>query len=92
MGQPISAVLQSLYGNFLEDDTINVLYVIRDAALGASGELIGEEVRNWRDLWDMNDSRFAELDIPIAPSKAGSYVLDIYFNGLSVASASFTVY
>ena len=92
VGQPISAVLQSLYGNFLEDDTINVLYVIRDAALGASGELIGEEVRNWRDLWDMNDSRFAELDIPIAPSKAGSYVLDIYFNGLSVASASFTVY
>ena len=92
VGQPISAVLQSLYGNFLEDDTINVLYVIRDAALGASGELIGEEIRNWHDLWDMNDSRFAELDIPIAPSKAGSYVLDIYFNGLSVASASFTVY
>ena len=51
-----------------------------------------EDVRNWHDLWNNNNSQFAELDIPVAPTKAGDYVLDIYFNGMSVASANLTIY
>ena len=91
-GQPLSVVLQSVYGNYLDYEDINILYVFRDATLGASGELIGEAVFNWHDLWNSNNSQYAELDIPVAPTKAGDYVLDIYFNGMSVASANLTIY
>ena len=91
-GQPLSVVIQSVYGNYLDYEDINILYVFRDTALGASGELIGEDVCNWHDLWNSNDSRYAELNIPIAPTKAGDYVLDIYFNGMAVASANLTIY
>lgn len=92
LGQPLSAVLQSTYGNFLEDDVINILYVFRDTTRGASAEMIGEESRNWHDLWNGNDSHYAELNLPVAPSKPGSYVLDIYFNGYALASANLTIY
>ena len=91
-GQPISAVLQSSYGNYLNNEDIHILYVYRDASGGASPELIGEETRNWHDLWGRSESRYAELDVPIAPTKAGNYVLDIYFNGMAVASASLSIY
>lgn len=91
-GQPLSVVLQSVYGNYLDYEDINILYVFRDTTLGASGELIGEAVCNWHDLWNSNNSQYAELDIPVAPTKAGDYVLDIYFNGMSVASANLTIY
>lgn len=91
-GQPLSAVLQSEYGNFLDYEDISILYVFRDAAKGTSAELIGEEVINWHDLWNENDSHFAELNIPVAPTKPGNYVLDIYFNGMAAASANLTIY
>ena len=91
-GQPLSAVLQSQYGNFLDYEDINILYVFRDTAKGTSAELIGEEVINWHDLWNESASNYAELNIPVAPTKPGSYVLDIYFNGMSAASANLTIY
>lgn len=91
-GQPLSVVLQSTYGNYLDYDDISILYVFRDSAMGASAELVGEGSCNWHDLWNENDSRYAELDIPITPTKAGNYVLDIYFNGMAVTSANLTIY
>ena len=91
-GQPLSVVLQSLYGNYLNSDDINILYVFRDTVRGTSAELIGEESRNWHDLWNESNSRYAELDIPVVPTRAGDYVLDIYFNGMAVASANLTIY
>ena len=85
-------MLQSEYGNFLDYEDISILYVFRDAAKGTSAELIGEEVINWHDLWNENDSHFAELNIPVAPTKPGNYLLDIYFNGMAAASANLTIY
>lgn len=91
-GEQISAVLQSVYGNYLNNEDISILYVYRNAAGGASPELIGEETRNWHDLWGRSESQFAELDIPVAPTAPGNYVLDIYFNGMAVASANLSIY
>lgn len=91
-GQSISAVLQSAYGNYLNSDEINILYVYRDAAGGTSLELIGEETRDWRDLWGRGESQYAELNVPVSPTKAGNYRLDIYFNGMYVASADLSIY
>lgn len=91
-GKPLSAVLQSTYGNYLNDEDINILYVFRDAALGASAELVAEANINWHDLWNEQDSHFAELDLPLAPTRPGDYTLDIYFNGMALASAQLTIY
>ena len=91
-GQPLSAVLQSTYGNYLNYEDISILYVFRDAALGASAELVAEANINWHDLWNEQDSHFAELDLPLAPTRPGDYTLDIYFNGMALASAQLTIY
>ncbi len=91
-GQSISAVLQSTYGNYLNNEEINILYVYRNAAGGASPELIGEETRNWRDLWGRSESQYAELNVPVSPINPGNYTLDIYFNGMYVSSADLSIY
>ena len=43
-------------------------------------------------MWMRDDQTTAELNVPVSPTKAGNYVLDIYFNGLAVTSANLTVY
>lgn len=91
-GQPLSAVLQSTYGNYLNNEDISILYVFRDTALGASAELVAEANINWHDLWNEQDSHFAELDLPLAPTRPGDYTLDIYFNGMALTSAQLTIY
>lgn len=87
-GQPISVVLQNQYGVYLTDmEEFSILYVFRDASGDVAPEWIGEDTATWRELWGKTSAPTAALDIPVAPTEAGSYTLDIYFNGLFVASA-----
>lgn len=92
-GQQISAQLQNSYGVYLDDEVINILYVFRNSAGEVAPELIGEQTLTWREMWTSGDnSRCAGLDFPIAPTAAGNYVLDIYFNGAYAASANLSIY
>ena len=87
-GQPISVVLQNQYGVYLTDmEEFSILYVFRDASGDVAPEWIGEDTATWRELWGKTSAPTAALDIPVAPTETGSYTLDIYFNGLFVASA-----
>ncbi len=93
IGQPISVQLQNSYGVYLDDEVINILYVFRNAAGEVAPELIGEQTATWRQMWTSGDnSRCAGLDLPIAPTTAGNYVLDIYFNGAYAATADLSIY
>ena len=67
-------------------DDIVTAYVIRDA----QGKLVSvdSQTRRWVDMWY---GGYCELDVPSLPSEAGSYTLEIYFNGASVATQAFTV-
>lgn len=68
------------------DDMITILYVIRDA----EGILVraSTEARSWDDMWD---NRYGTLTIPVMPEAPGSYTVQIYFNGTSAATQSFTI-
>lgn len=68
------------------DDTVTTLYVIHDH----EGRLISAKTENrtWDDMWD---NRYGEFVIPTMPSDAGSYTVDIYFDGAAVYSQTFSI-
>ena len=67
-------------------ETVTITYVIRNA----QGQPIQTEVTSvpWRSMWYKN---YCELDIPIMPSAAGDYTMEVYFNGGLVVSQPFTI-
>jgi len=75
---------QQIYQNGFKE--ITNLYVVRDS----SGAVISitNPVRVWAD---MLEGGFGIINLPAVPSVAGSYTVDIYFNGAYVASVPFTV-
>lgn len=91
VGQSISVLLQNSYSVYLDDEQINILYVFRDAQGQVAPELIGEETRTWREMFGVTNSPLAGLNVPTAPTAAGNYTLDIYFNGTAAASISLSI-
>lgn len=67
-------------------DEIVTLYLIRDEA----GRIVSADTQNrlWIDMWYRG---YCELDMPSIPQTAGTYTVDIFFNGASVTSQTFTV-
>ncbi len=67
-------------------DEIVTLFVIRDS----DGNIVSNETqqRTWTSMWYRG---FGRINIPLMPSAPGTYTLDIYFNGASVTSQTFTV-
>lgn len=68
------------------DDTVEILYVIRNAD-GAT-ILHSSETSTWEDMWATS---YCKLNIPIMPGAAGAYTIDVYFNGALASSQTFTV-
>ena len=68
------------------DDMVTTLYVIHDH----EGRLISakSETRTWDEMWD---NRYGEFAIPTMPAEAGSYTVDIYFDGAAVYSQNFSI-
>ena len=91
LGQSISVVLQNSYSVYLDDEEMDILYVFRDADGNVVPELISEETRTWRDMFEAGAVGSAELNVPVSPVSAGSYVLYIYLNGALAASTELTV-
>ena len=67
-------------------DEIVTLFVIRDS----DGNIVSNETqqRTWTSMWYRG---FGRINIPVMPSAPGTYTLDIYFNGASVTTQTFTV-
>lgn len=88
-GQNASMVLYST-GKFKSSaDEITIMYVVRTASGKVLGEFVNSETVVWKDLWSAD--RYAYLDLKIMPQDAGSYSMDIYFNGALVTSKSFSI-
>ena len=54
-------------------------------------KLISNVEDDWHDLWINYNSQYGELDIPAVPTQPGDYSLSIYFNGMFVVSAPFSI-
>lgn len=67
-------------------DSVNIVFAIRDD----SAQLISAEQlsASWEELWT---DGYCPLTLPLAPTQTGQYTVDLYFDGLYVTSASFTM-
>lgn len=86
IGQAASfSVYLSKEYNVAYDDIIT-LYVIRDS----EGKIVSTETqtRAWAEMWLKG---YCELDVPSLPDTAGTYTMEIYFNGASAATQEFTM-
>ena len=85
-GQKASFVvfLNKVYGKNYDDFYIS--YVVK----GEDGSIIDiSSVKTaWTNMWYKN---YCELDIPALPSQAGSYTMEVYFNGCLAAQLPFTI-
>lgn len=68
------------------DDTVEILYVIRNAD-GAT-ILHSSETSTWEDMWATS---YCKLNVPVMPGTAGDYTIEIYFNGALANSQTFTI-
>lgn len=91
LGQPISLVLKASVSFYLDDEEVQVLYIIRSDNGRADPSLVGRETRNWHDLWAPSDYHYCELNLPHVPEEAGSYTVEVYFDGMLAVSVPFTV-
>lgn len=91
VGDPISVVLRSSDSFYLPGSEVNILYVIRDSYGNVLSHLISEEEVVWKKIWTGGDAKNGELDIPKVPASAGEYVLNLYFDGMTVAEIPFTI-
>lgn len=91
LGQSISLVLQATVNFYLDQDDIQIMYVIRDSEGKVVPGLLGQESKDWHDLWSPADYHFCELTLPHVPEKAGNYTVDVYFDGQSLVSVPFTI-
>lgn len=90
-GEGISVMLYHQGKFYLERFNTKILYVIRDQEGKVLSDLVSTDERVWREMWQNTSYHYCELDIPAVPTKAGSYTLEIYFNGYSVTSVDFTI-
>ncbi len=75
---------QKLYSPPAEDVTI--MYVTRNQDGAAIHS--GVQISTWKDMWPLS---YCKLNIPAIPTAAGSYTMEIYFNGGLAHRQEFTV-
>jgi hypothetical protein len=85
-GEKASFMVQSAKKHGTDRTAVTVLYVIRNA----EGVFISSNTqqKQWNQMFV---KQYCYLDIPVIPSAAGAYTIDIFFNNAFVASENFTV-
>ena len=91
LGDGISLVLHGDTDFYLPGYDLDILYVIRDSHGNVLPELVSQEHTYWKDFWYAGDYHYGELTLPEVPDTAGSYVLNLYFNGAAVVELNFTI-
>ena len=85
--QKIAFAIESLTGRNSSSDPITYTLVIRDSDGTPVASTSGQ-----RDSWDaMWDGDLFYGNAPQTPQDAGTYELELYFNGQTVASKEFTI-
>ena len=86
VGQSASFLVrfQKLYNAPSED--VSILYVIRNQ--DGTPIYSGQQLSTWKEMWPLT---YCKLTIPMMPAVAGSYTVEVYFNGGLAHQQSFTV-
>lgn len=91
IGDRISIVLRAESPFYLPGAETKILYVFRDTHGNVISDLVYQDTVYWKSIWSGGDAKAGELDVPIAPTNAGSYVLDLYIDGMTMAQFSITI-
>ncbi len=85
-GQVAGFVVRLRHQYTTSNDKIEILFVIRNAEnIPVSFSTV---TRTWTNMWYQG---YGTLDVPALPEEAGSYTMEIYYNGASVTTQSFTI-
>ncbi len=91
VGDSISLVLKAESTFYLPGSETRILYVYRDAFGNVIPNLASQGKAYWKNLWTSGDTRIGEFDVPTAPESAGSYVLQIYIDGMMMTELPLTI-
>lgn len=91
VGDSASVVIRSASTFYMPGYETKVLYVYRNSYGNVLTDLVSEETYYWKNIWQAGDPKIGELDLPELPSNPGDYVLQIYFNGKTVAELDFHI-
>lgn len=89
-GESASLVLYTSARFYLKSDETAVMFVIRDAEGKVVSNLTRTKISPWRDLWP-GTGKYCYLDVPVMPTEYGSYTLEVYFNGATALTKSFSI-
>ena len=67
---------------------VDVLYVVRDGNGNIIPELCHGQTMDWKTMWT---NRYFYPTLPTTPAEAGSYTMELYFNGALALSKVFTI-
>ena len=85
-GEKASFVIKLNHEYTTSSDKIDILFVVRNAdGIPISFQTL---TRTWTYMWYQG---FGVQDIPYLPEEAGTYTLEIYYNGASVTTQAFTI-
>lgn len=90
-GSSISIALRNSETFYLPGNPVEILYVIRDTYGNALPDFVSSETVYWKNIWLTGSSKTGELHIPRVPTAAGSYVLDLYIDGMLLTTLPFTI-
>ena len=85
-GEKISMVIRLPQGAGTSDDSMQILYVIRDQ----DGKIVSyaSDAGTWATMWN---ETFGVFDIMQLPETAGGYRVSLYFNGLFITDETFSI-
>ena len=87
----ISVVLRAESPFYHPGNETKILYVYRDTHGNVLQDLTAQEKVYWKNIWIGGDAKSGELDIPTSPTVPGSYVLEIYIDGMTMAQLPLTI-
>ena len=88
VGDSISAVVYINTKVEFNSADVDVLYVVRDGNGNIIPELCHGQTMDWKTMWT---NRYFYPTLPTAPTTAGSYTMELYFNGALALSKVFTI-
>ncbi len=86
VGESASFLVRAKKDCYRADESVTTMYIVRDKA--GTPIATSQMTKIWTDMWQ---SYNCKLEIPTMPTEAGTYTIDVYFDGGLVHQQEFTI-
>ncbi len=91
VGQKLSLALHADADFYRPGNEVEVLFVIWDSYENVRPEWISIKQMFWKDIWEVQNYRYALLDIPKLPEYPGTYTIQLMVDGQLMGETEFTI-